>query len=129
MAEFFAWLVANWELVSGLAALVLAVVYAQAKGILAEKVLAVWGVVVAMASDVLASIPESDFETWAGMIYESLPTWAAAFTSVEGIKKALMRARDLLVESQADKARVAVVDGTLPSLRAAITMKINWVLT
>ena len=97
MNELWLWVVANLELLIGVVVVILGVLYAYSKGAALDLMAQAWGVIVGMAKDVLAGIPESDFEAWATLIYDALPTWAGAFTSVGAIKKTLMKWRDLLV--------------------------------
>jgi len=93
------WLQANWPILVGILGFVLAALYSigksngNAAAILAEiaALLGSW------SKEVLAGIPPEDFDLWAGMIYDALPSLAKLVLSKDTIKNALVKARDALV--------------------------------
>ncbi len=129
MNELLTWLVANYGLVVAILAVILAVLYAYSKGALLDKLALAWGVIVAMAKEVLASIPEKDFEDWATVIYDVLPAWAARFTSVTAIKRTLMKWRDLMVAKQGTKGRLLLAHDKMRALMRDVGDNIEVLLT
>ena len=129
MNELWLWMVAHYELIVGIVAVVLAGVYASYKGIALDLVAQAWGVIVGMAKDVLVSIPESDFEVWAMMIYDALPTWAAAFTSPGALKTTLMKWRDLLAAKYGAQVRGILSDAKMRGLMNDVTEALDVLLT
>ncbi len=129
MNELWLWVVAHVELIVAFVAVVVAGLYAYSQGVLADKLGQAWGVIVLLAKEVLASIPEKDFEDWATVIYDALPAWAKPFTSVTAIKRTLMKWRDVMVAKQGTKGRLLLADDRMRALMRDVGDNIEVLLT
>ena len=119
------WLLENVQFVAAIVAVVLAALYAVAHGQAAEKLLAVWGYIVSLAVDILASIPAEEFYAWAQMIHDALPAWAQLFVSVDAITNALMRARDALLAEIGEQEQRLLSGDVLDALRSQVALFIG----
>ena len=119
------WLLENVQFIAALVAVVLAALYAVAHGQAAEKLLAVWGYVVSLAVDILASIPAEEFYAWAQMIHDALPAWAQLFVSVDAIANALMKARDALLAEIGEQEQRLLSGDVLDALRSQVALFIG----
>ena len=117
------WLVENATFVLSAVGVILAMLYVASRGKeeALKKAAEVWALVVGLAADVLGSIPESEFEDWAVMIYEAMPTFLRLFVDVHMIKKTLLEWRRKLVE-ELGSGTVKAADASvmLASLRGQV---------
>lgn len=111
------WLMQYLNVILPVLAVIVALAYLWLKdrsGKLAlEKIAEVWALIVNLAVDVLASIPEEEFAQLAGIIHAALPAMAKLFVSQEWIKNTLMSLRKALVDElgqEQGKAEVPLED-------------------
>lgn len=91
------WILEHWQLVLSVLAVAMAIVYAIAKGEALTLAAQTFALVVALARQYLAAIPESEFDQWAAAIWRALPSWMRLFISAAAIKSWLLAWRDKLV--------------------------------
>ena len=99
MGNILAWLLLHKELMLGALAVVVAAIYNIAQGEGYKLLLEVWGLVVALAENIIAEIPDSFLRDIAKLIHEALPSWARIFVSEKWIGDMLLDLRDLLTDA------------------------------
>ena len=119
------WLLENVQFIAALVAVVLAALYAVANKKALEYLLGLWGYIVSLAVDILASIPAEEFYAWAQMIHDALPAWAQLFVSVDAIANALMKARDALLAEIGEQEQRLLSSDVLDALRSNVALYIG----
>jgi len=119
------WLLENVQFIAALVAVVLAALYAVANKKALEYLLGLWGYIVSLAVDILASIPAEEFYAWAQMIHDALPAWAQLFVSVDAIANALMKARDALLAEIGEQEQRLLSGDVLDALRSQVALFIG----
>ena len=99
MGNILAWLLLHKELMLGALAVVVAAIYSVAQGEGYKLLLEVWGLVVALAENIIAEIPDSFLRDIAKLIHEALPLWVRVFVSEKWIGDMLLDLRDMLTDA------------------------------
>ena len=99
MGNILAWLLLHKELMLGALAVVVAAIYSVAQGEGYKLLLEVWGLVVALAENIIAEIPDSFLRDIAKLIHKALPPWVRIFVSEKWIGDMLLDLRDMLTDA------------------------------